>query len=268
MQTRPNPVATLSPTSDGTGDDETSTTDADSTSSDGADSSDETEDPDEETTGDAQPTSGADDASTTDSDSDGEPDAAAVLYINFDGVTLTFGDDDSTNNTTPIFDGDGTWSGVSSSRAAELMPRIESLFAPFPIEVTDVRPASGPYTMVVITADPSPFFGNVAVSTVDCGNLVSNNIGIVFDDPAMSYSVNGIVSSVGFQTGIMFGLNPIEATPDFDVMEDGLTDDASTFTSTCQAPTSAGECAALTAACPDGEQNSEAEFRAALEALR
>src|SRR5262245_38885744 len=80
-----------------------------------------------------------------------------TIFLNFDGVTLESGawTDDATMNHTVFPDLGGDWppfgDEAGSALRAAIMTGVRADFDPFGVEVTDTRPASGLYTMVVVS---------------------------------------------------------------------------------------------------------------------
>ena len=85
----------------------------------------------------------------------------AVLYLNYDGATLTKGlSDDSRSNTSSIVDLDEGETVLAPFPDAELPPgardrvtaHVRELFEPFNLTIVTERPLTGNYRMAVLTA--------------------------------------------------------------------------------------------------------------------
>ena len=92
------------------------------------------------------------------------PDAAThatapvhTLYINADGVTLTLGVDDATQNSTELVQHTAIlkpWLMIDAARATkigDLAVELQTLVAPYDVTITTTRPTSGDYDMFVVT---------------------------------------------------------------------------------------------------------------------
>jgi hypothetical protein len=201
------------------------------------------------------PTSGDD---TTGSDSGSAP--AAVLFVNFDGVTLAGAadyQDDATADVTGIPDLEGTWEAHDPGRRGAVFEGLQDGFAAFGIEVTDTRPAGGDYAMLVVTSSPTPMPGVVGLGISDCGDASPNNVAIVFDDAA-AFSTTQIINAALYQVGVGYGLNPV--TDPGDAMHNYVVDEPLSFTDACLPVIEFAPCEPLTDACADGMQNSHAEL--------
>ena len=194
-------------------------------------------------------------------DSGGEPgEPAAVVFLDFDGATLDLGpSDDARIDQTMNFDLEGTWGPAEPGFADAIVERVQAALAPYAIEVTDVRPADGDYTMVIISADPSPIFGAAGLSAVDCGDLEPNNVAVVFGSAASS-GVDGLGNVVLFQLGVTYGLNP--AADPVDAMHNSMTDDALGFEDECVPIAGTPLCESMAEACIASEQSSHEELLA------
>ena len=103
---------------------------------------------------------------------------AKVIFVNFDGVELTQGQDDSLGNVSQICGGSFPPYGDGPKREATLQAILED-WERYDVVVTTDRPESGDYTMAVISNVPqsecsvnSPAIYGVA--PMDCGDHVNN----------------------------------------------------------------------------------------------
>ncbi len=215
--------------------------------------------------GDADSSSSSEGGSeTTDGPSEPPPDAAATVFLNFDGVELVeSASDDATTNTTQFGFLAGSWSGIDPARAASIKSGVEELLAPFSIYVTDSRPEAGPYTMVVVTLDsPDPLPpGTGGISDRDCGNTTPSNIGLVFDSP--SGPIREVVNNIGFTLGGTYGLNQVEGLgADNEIMNSFSGSRPRFFNEACISQSDPDGCAPMTDTCASGEQSSFEEMLA------
>lgn len=198
----------------------------------------------------------------TDTDSPKRP-PCSVVFLNFDGVTLTPGEDDATLNTSSIFfselfDVPLMPFGPGAPEVADL---VRAHLDPFNVCVVTDRPDGGDYDMVVVTSTPSPVKGSLAVSSVsDCGNVNKRDVSVVFDSaPAIDIAA-AASSRVGFHVGLESGTDPA------DIMGPAGNSDA-LFLDRCTPllNTAMPSCAPQHAAnCTPGNQNSFRELHDAL----
>ena len=134
-----------------------------------------------------------------------------VVYLSFEGETLTNAATDSTQNT-------AAWIGVATAtvpafhpglanRATEIqtiVDGVKSRLAGTPIQVVTTRPAAGPYVMIVLGGTNQNVGSNYtyATSDHDCGDTVKNDVGWVSDAPSLSYVPDLIVGTIGWGLGL------------------------------------------------------------------
>ena len=145
------------------------------------------------------------------------PDAAPacpngrVVYLSFEGETLTNAATDATRNT-------AAWIGVATAtvpafrpglanRATEIQTIVDgvrSRLAGTPIQVVTTRPAAGPYVMIVLGGTNQIVGSNYtyATSDHDCGDTVKSDVGWVSDAPSLSYVPDLIVGTIGWGLGL------------------------------------------------------------------
>lgn len=96
------------------------------------------------------------------------PNGHHVIYLDFDGTTLTGGYDDATRNvssivysinkssiTVPAFD--PSWYSTSKTRdqvVADITALVRTYYAPFNVDIVTARPTSGDYVMVAVGGLP------------------------------------------------------------------------------------------------------------------
>lgn len=168
--------------------------------------------------------SGAEDAAVSD-DAAVTPDAKAtatcdrrVVFLQFDGQTLTRANaSDATKNqaswmqidtgTAPKFREDD---GDRATRIQTITDGVKRILAGFPITVVTQRPASGSYTMIVIGGRASAVgsaFG-VAVNTLDCGDLVPNDVAWIAGNLSDQRVINSAIGAMGFGIGLTAADDP------------------------------------------------------------
>jgi hypothetical protein len=139
-----------------------------------------------------------------------------VVYLNFDGVTITQGSpSDATANRTnwltnasaavpPYHQGSGTRATDITSIIDGTKLRLQGT----PIQVVTSRPATGKYVMIVFGGTRAADGGTVgtqytyATNEHDCGDLVKNDLGWVSDVPAVSYVPDLVMGAIGWGVGL------------------------------------------------------------------
>lgn len=135
-----------------------------------------------------------------------------VVYLNFDGVTLTQGTSDATQNR-------ASWLQAATSTAppyrngqvnrmadiAQVTAGVRAQLASFPITVVTTRPASGQYVMIVFggTASQVASAFGAAVNQLDCGDVQRNDVAWISDVVTPTQRVvNFAVGAIGFGLGL------------------------------------------------------------------
>jgi hypothetical protein len=201
-------------------------------------------------------TSAADTSTTAD-----PIDATMVVYVNFDGVELTMGIDDATLDQSSFaedFDGPLEDYGGGPKRD-QVMASVVEHWAPFDVALTTTRPASGDYTMVVVTPT-NPFGDGVGgITSPDCFNANHRSVGFVFSHASDGDPVSRVAARISQLIGLTLGLSPTDGGGLMDAsLSDGyeFVDECVPFYNTPFCP------AQHTPFCPDDEQNAYAEIEA------
>ncbi|MEM7156915.1 MAG: hypothetical protein AAF799_28955 [Myxococcota bacterium] len=188
---------------------------------------------------------------------------AGVLFVNFDGVTLAFGLDNATTNTSEIA---GRFAGLPLApfgrgpQQEEIMDRLHEIWDPFNVEVTDERPESGNFAMIVVTPT-NPFgFEALGVASQDCGNGNPNSVGFAFSSVDAQISTDVVALAVSHSAGRGYGLESVEGE---DIMS-GDPIPGVMFTEPCRALAQQPMCGQHQDFCPPGQQSSALELEAAL----
>jgi hypothetical protein len=156
--------------------------------------------------------------------------AAQVLYLNFDGVTLSPGSDNATTNTSSIVKASSSLPKFNhkrfkmqnffqsrSSAIKKIVDKVKGYYDKLNVKVVTTRPSSGAYTMIVIGGKPGDVqYTNKAAgrAPVDCGNTNPNNIGFVFSDGISSwigFPKTMVALTIAHEAGHTFGLNHISS---------------------------------------------------------
>lgn len=134
-----------------------------------------------------------------------------VVYLSFDGETLTRSATDATQNR-------AAWIGVATATVPAFHPNdanrtteiqtivdgVKSRLAATPITVVTTRPASAPYVMIVLGGTNQDVGSNYTYATGDhdCGDGVKSDVGWVSDVPSLSYVPDLIVGTIGWGLGL------------------------------------------------------------------
>lgn len=136
---------------------------------------------------------------------------SGVVFVNFDGATLTGGSDDSRNNRTglPALVGAFAAYGEGAKRDATLQAVRED-WAAYNILIVDERPAGGDYTMNM-TGPTNPYGGNIlGVAPLDCNDASThNNITYAFHSVNDSHSASTQATTVSQEVAHSYGLEHV-----------------------------------------------------------
>lgn len=136
---------------------------------------------------------------------------AGVVFVNFDGATLTGGSDDSRNNVTGIAELVGPFAayGEGAKREATLQAVREDWSA-YNILIVDERPTQGEYTMNM-TGPTNPLAGNIlGVALLDCDDASThNNVTFAFHSVSDSHSAATQATTVSQEVAHSYGLEHV-----------------------------------------------------------
>ena len=139
-----------------------------------------------------------------------------VIFVNFDGATLTQGPDSAQNNVTQIGECAGEFApyGAGDKRTA-VMQATRADWAAYNIEVVDQRPSSGEYTMNM-TGPTNPFgFGVLGIAPVDCGNFQTHsNITYAFHSVDDGFDAATTATTIGQEVAHSYGLEHVDQPAD------------------------------------------------------
>lgn len=163
--------------------------------------------------------------SGTDADTEGETEdtgtdtgrleSCTVIYLNFDGVTLTPGNADDATLDISSVGLDELTGGPLLPYAGDAPPIVSAVsdhLGSFDVCLVTERPNTGDYEMVVITGTESPFGGAIALSPgADCGNSNRREISFVFgSNGAIPGLAEAVSSRIGFHIGLENGTQPAD----------------------------------------------------------
>lgn len=161
--------------------------------------------------GNADDTAGEADSSST-GRTVGCSEDAYILFVNFDGVTLTEGAEDATNDTTDNPQQAGEWPEYGGDDRDEIIEHMRDHWAPFNVCIVQERPRSGSYDSVVATGTtPFPTQPNVfSVGVPDCGNTQVQNVDVAFFPPEqLKLSPFRKAALITFVAGMQLGLDAV-----------------------------------------------------------
>jgi hypothetical protein len=173
------------------------------------------------------------------------PGGEQILYINFDGATLTRASnngadssDDSAQNRTwvpntvqvgasfsfPAFDVTPYAPTYDAAFVKDrIVTHIKGWYAPFNVQVVTTRPVGKRYTMMMVGGHAgtyiSPAGGAVGVAPLDCGNDSQTNIGFAFaldltpwstSSNAKLESMKSLAHTIAHEAGHSFGLEHVD----------------------------------------------------------
>jgi hypothetical protein len=148
-----------------------------------------------------------------------EPKAAmpGTIFVNFDGATLNSGWDDATTNTTQMNEFVGTFApyGNDMTKRQAVLEAVRQDWAEYDMTVTDVRPASGQYTMNM-TGPTNPFGGGVlGIAPVDCNDeQTHSNITFAFHSAGDQFSPAITATTIGQEVAHSYGLEHVDEPGD------------------------------------------------------
>jgi hypothetical protein len=141
-----------------------------------------------------------------------------ILYINFDGVTLSSGTDNAPTNVSEI--GHPTVPSFAPPTGAKftrqqgidsVVDRLRGFYKPFNVQIVTTRPSSGDYTMIAVggknTLIPG-LTGAAGVSPLDCTNSNLDNVVYDFSEeqPPDYGGLPQIAITAAHESGHSFGL--------------------------------------------------------------
>ena len=177
-----------------------------------------------------------------------------TVFLNFDGGTFTFtlGNENATQSVVPNPAFAGLHFPYEGGDAADILSAVQAHFAPFDVCVTDIRPDTGDYEMVVFTPT-NPFSDSpTAIGSYDCGNTNPSNIAFVYTDDSSRTAAQRAHDASG-RVGVAMGLND-QTVDGTDLMHVGGGTTPSGFVDACIVKDQA-ECPD-TGICGANEQNS------------
>jgi hypothetical protein len=130
-----------------------------------------------------------------------------TLFINFEGAVLDPGYSDATVNKTPLIAKRSTlpaFSGSSDLRTSIVATLTEALGS-YDLAIVTVRPATGPYDMIVFGGSPANLELPAdldSVAPIDCGDGRKSDLAVVFDGTTSIRLANAALGAVGNMAGM------------------------------------------------------------------
>lgn len=181
-----------------------------------------------------------------------------VVFLNFQGATLTYSQSDyAPGNETQFRDYAGTWgTWGSGAQRQTVLDTVRNIYDPYNVRVQDTRPESGEYSMVMIGNNPSAPSSPAGWSAVACGNR--NRTTISFANPTSRYSAQLAAYLVAHELGHSFGLDHVDNA---DRMMNSTVFTDATLGTRCERIDGSGLCRSdHEAYCGSGDQNSHEEL--------
>lgn len=138
----------------------------------------------------------------------------AIIFVNFDGATLMMGGDNSQMDSSEIYGGEFLPYGAGEKRAA-VMQATRADWVPFNIDVVDVRPEAGNYTMNM--TGPTNFVGPgvLGIAPLDCRNQGNpNNVTYAFHSVDDGFDAATTATTIGQEVAHSFGLEHVDEPGD------------------------------------------------------
>ena len=135
-----------------------------------------------------------------------------VLYLNFGGAELSRSEaDDATSDLTSVDALTGTHPPHSGSFGCQAVAEVVAEhFAPFELDIVCERPATGSYTMVIVSSPAELPGGQELQPTApapDCGNANESNVGLVEVASGASLDAQAVAVAVSHVAGVTYGLD-------------------------------------------------------------
>lgn len=191
-----------------------------------------------------------------------------MFFLNFEGPTISAGavDDARIDQTAVLSVAQDYQPYGDAGDEALLLGLVQEDFAAVNVLVTDERPDSGDYTMVVVS--PSNPFGAAVLtysSGVDCTNANPNNVVFAFFGTATTLPPTSQANLISSIIGISLGFERITNEAANDVMYQYVQGADASFVDACLDLREAVpvQCPVQHEIhCPEGQQNSHAELTA------
>lgn len=137
-----------------------------------------------------------------------------------------------------------------------VMDALLELWAPFDVGITDERPLSGDYAMVVVTPTNPLGGGVLGVAGEDCGDANPRSVGLAFagSNDALSAEITAI--AISHSAGRGYGLENVEG----EAIMGGFAIEGAQFVDECLTLLATPLCPGHVEHCPEGQQNSFEEL--------
>lgn len=184
-----------------------------------------------------------------------------VAYIDFDGAMLTQtngGPDDAPADQVARSSAVGMWNPYTGTDQATILMTADDAYSEYDLCLTDVRPMSGVYQMVVVSSDANPLASALLANfNHDCDNSNPSDVQILFlrneltlDSQTRGYALASIL-------GFGLGLDTVDpGTAPNSIMKNGYADNeiGLSFTTACDLLVPGLVCSPYPG-CPNDRQN-------------
>ncbi len=140
-----------------------------------------------------------------------------LLFVNFEAITLTMGNDDSRTDVSSIFAGEFVAFGGGDAERAAVMAAVRTDWEPYDLVITESRPAAGDYTMNV-TSPTNPFgsgSGVLGIAPLDCMDMMApNNVTFAFHGAGDGFSPATVATTIGQEVAHSYGLEHVNNPAD------------------------------------------------------
>lgn len=179
------------------------------------------------------------------------------LFLMFDGIELT-GSGIGIDNAPEGIVGDAALIGIhgpyTEPDREAVLDLVRGHFAPAGICVTDTRPPTPDFDMIVVTSDTLGAPNSLGFVNLDCGDAELNNVNVVFLSDQVNLGVAVRAIAISKFAGSLYGLEEVDANQDIMNRFVGMTSNGATFTEEC-VPLAEGAVCQPDAACPQGQQS-------------
>lgn len=139
-----------------------------------------------------------------------------IIFLNFDGGTLTAGADDSRIDQTTISVLEGDYQNYGSgSKKDAVLQAVREDWAPYNVIITDRRPESGDYVMNMVGPTDEYPSSTLGIAPLDCGDgKTRNNITFAFHSADDDHSATTTATTISQEVAHSFGLEHVDDPSD------------------------------------------------------